>query len=193
MITKQQFKSQMSRLEVFIMRDLSKAELKEMYGPFQEKDFGVFEEAISKIIEEHDGSNRFPTSDEILIYYDNLLSKKEAPDLEDLKKAAKTLEAKGYLDLIYKLLGGGIDIENQMIQKCLGQQRGKQTYDGYDPGRRCFTKHSRQGDIVTFNFVRDNLGLCFMDEVVPGGSHRKGRPPGVIIEEFQAECGKEKK
>lgn len=142
MISKQQFKAQMSRMEVLFTRDLSKKALREIWEIFKAKDFPIFEKAVSDIIRNED---RFPSPSVIENYYQLNLPPKEQPlDYDDLRKAAKTQKHKYYLNLIFGLLDGEIDIEDLRVQKCLDEQGPVKVFSHYDKEQRHFVKISRE-------------------------------------------------
>ena len=140
MISKQQFKAQISRLGTLFMRETPNDMLREMYEIFKEKDFTAFEKTVSDIIRNED---RFPSPNTIQGYYETNMPKRELPEpleKEDLERAAKTLKHKHYLNLIFGLMEGEINIEDDKAQKCFKEQGSKPTFSHYDIEKKCFIK-----------------------------------------------------
>lgn len=143
MIGREQFKSQISRLSVLFMREVSREHLDELWGIFKIKDFEIFEKSVSDIIRNED---KFPSPSVLQAYYDiNLPPKEEPLDREDLKKAAKTQKHKEYVNLIFDLIDRKISIEDPRVQKCLYEQGDKRTFSHYDKEKKCFVKMGRAG------------------------------------------------
>lgn len=153
MISKQQFKSQMSRIGALIMRQTPNDMLREMYEIFKTYDLDPFVKAMSDIIREED-LKWFPSPAIIKDYYRAYTPKEVIEPMvdADLEKAPKTSKHKEYLKLIFGLRDGTIDIEDPRVQKCLDKQGATRVFSHYDKQKRCFVKIGREP--VPFELVK---------------------------------------